>query len=107
MWFKKHDYAISNVSPVRVVKKVQVKEGFPVERIRVERKDIIMNDYATMCKYPKYDSDDLQKALGTGKEIKKVSSFVLSPDRIENVTAELEDKINEKISKINEIDKTE
>lgn len=104
MWFKKHDYAISNVSPVRVVKKVQVKEGFPVERIRVERKNLIMNDYATMCKYPKYDSDDLQKALGTGKEIKKVSSSVLSPDRIENVTVELEEKIS---NKINKTDKTE
>lgn len=104
MWFKKHDYAISNVSPVRVVKKVQVKEGFPVERIRVERKDIIMNDYATMCKYPKYDSDDLQKALGTGKKIEQVSSNVLSPDRIENVTVELEEKIN---NKINKTDKSE
>lgn len=103
MWFKKHDYAISNISPVRVVKKVQVKEGFPVTKIRVERKDIIMNDYSAMCKYPKYDSDDLQKALGTGKEIKKVSSTVLSPDKIENVTMELEEKIN----KNNEIDKSE
>lgn len=104
MWFKKHDYAISNVSPVRVVKKVQVKEGFPVERIRVEKKDIIMNDYATMCKYPKYDSDDLQKALGTGKKIEQVSSSVLSPDRIGNVTVELEEKIN---NKINKTDKSE
>lgn len=86
------------IAPVKVTSVEYVKEGCPVRFIKAVQKEIILNDLVYLSKQPVCDPHELEIALDTGKNLKQVSTNVLSKDHISDFEAQSNiNRIKEKI----------
>lgn len=86
------------ITPIRVTSVEYVKESCPVRSIKAVAKETIINDPVYLSKMPVCDPHELEIAIDTGKNLKQVSTNVLSKDRIGDFEAQSNiNKIKEKI----------
>lgn len=76
------------IAPVRITTVEYVKEGCPVRCIKAVARQTILNDPVYLSKQPVCDPHELEIAIDTGKNLKQVSTNVLSQDRITDFEAQ-------------------
>lgn len=84
------------IAPVKVTAVEYVKEGCPVRAIKAVAKVTVLNDQVYLSRQPVCNPHELEISLDTGKNLKQVSTNVLSKDKIS------EFEVQSKLSKIKE-----
>lgn len=74
-------------SPVYERRLKRQEIGFPVKEIKVTNETLCVNSEKYRDSIPSYDPDDLEKQLASGQNLDVVSSKILSPDSLDDITS--------------------